>query len=167
MCRSVCSLPVTVCVCQYWSHYTRPINSPSLVLDPSVSVDLSVPCLSLLLLIFSECFDFRHVRHLTFHAHLLTVMGTTLAAPLFFVALMPTDLLAAHVFLPIEFRFHGLVIKAMLSYSFSVRFPSPSPHSQYTIYPLFPFMCAFAPFNTGINSLVSLLSRSIWLLYRL
>lgn len=73
VCRSVCSLLVTVCVCQYWS----------LDLDPSVSVDLSVPCLSLWLLIFSEHFDFRRVRHLTFHAHLLTVMGTTLAAPLF------------------------------------------------------------------------------------
>lgn len=81
--------------------------------------------------------------------------------------LVSTDLFAAHVFLPIEFRLHGLVIKAMLSYLFSVRFPFPFPHSQYTIYHLFPFMYAFATFNTGINSLVSLLSRSIWLLYRL
>lgn len=93
-------------------------------------------------------FDSRRVRHLIFRACLLTVIGTTLAALLSPVALVSSDLF-------IEFRFHGLVIKAVLSY-FLVMLAFLFLHSQYTIYPFFPFVCASAPFNNCINSLVCL-----------
>lgn len=40
VCRSVCSLPVTVCACQCWSCYSLQMNPPSLSLTSWVSVDL-------------------------------------------------------------------------------------------------------------------------------